>query len=382
MTVAGDTTGDITGGITGGTGGGAGGGASAEHVSVRALAPDEARLVPAIWRAAWQGAEAGAAGNRATVGDPGRERPTSQDTGPARLYPLEERVWLDRLASHHDPELLLGAFDGRELVGVGYGRLPTASWLPADVGWVALLAVVGPWQGCGLGTRLFSELAGRLRAAGAKRFRLGSEANHLLPGLPQEAPAAAWRLARRVGARFTTTEHDLLLDLRPTLPPAPLPAGWRVRDDDPDGAIAFVARAFPGRWAHEVASYVAAGATILTLVDERAGEAASRGAGGGPPATKGFCAVFTGEERLVGPQLYWRQALEGPGVRVGGMGPLGLDDAARGGGLGLAIVGAGADWLKGRGLTDAVINWTTLTTFYGKLGARVWRTYQRAEGPL
>lgn len=30
----------------------------------------------------------------------------------------------------------------------------------------------------------------------------------------------------------------------------------------------------------------------------------------------------------------------------------------------------------------AVIDWTTLARFYGSLGARVWRVYQRVEGPL
>ena len=28
----------------------------------------------------------------------------------------------------------------------------------------------------------------------------------------------------------------------------------------------------------------------------------------------------------------------------------------------------------------AVIDWTSLTAFYGRLGAHAWRAYQRAEG--
>lgn len=322
-----------------------GGGTSAgAPVTLRPLSLAEAAVVPAVWRSAW---------------------------GPrgAALYPLEERAWRERLGNHHDPELLIGALSGDELVGVAYGRLPTAVWLPADVGWVSLLAVVAPWQGLGVGGRLLSELLARLRRGGAKRFRLGSDANHLLPGLPQEAPAAAWRLARRACARFTNAEHDLHLDLRVPLPPAPSTAGWRVRDDDPEGAARFVARAFPGRWTHEVGEYIAAGATVLTLVDAEG-------------ATHGFCAVFQGDEGLLAPSLYWRGALHGADARVAGIGPLGVDESTRGGGLGLALVRAGAAWLQERGATDVVINWTTLTAFYGKLGARVWRTYQRAEGPL
>lgn len=319
--------------------------ARAAAVAVRQLTAGEAALVPGLWRSAW--------GAR------------------AELYPLEERAWRNRLAAHHDPTLLLGAFAGDQLVGVTHGRTPTASWLPAGVGWVSLLAVAGPWQGRGVGGRLLAELFARLRERGARTYRLGSDANHLLPGPPQESSPALWRLARRAGARFLATEHDLHVDLRLEPPAAPLPPGWRVRDDDPAAALEFVTRAFPGRWTAEVGAYLAAGATVLTL--QRDGEARA----------DGFCAVFTGDEAVLGPSLHWRRALMADVAdRPGGMGPLGVSESARGSGLGLALVRAGAVWLANRGATDAVINWTTLTPFYGKLGARVWRTYQRVEGPL
>lgn len=314
----------------------------------RPLTSDEAASVPTLWRTAW---------------------PSGQD-----LYPLEQRVWDERLGQHHDQGLLLGAFVDNELVAATLGRLPTAPWLPSDVGWVSLLAVVENWQGQGVGSSLLRELLSVLRARGAKRFRLGSDANHLFPGLPSEAPPALWRLARRAGASFTAAEHDLLIDLRLPLPAAPLAPGWRVRTDDPAGALEFVTRTFPGRWAHEIDSYLAAGVTVMTL--ERTDVA--------NPVAEGFCALFEGTERLIGPSLYWRGSLSNraSGASIAGMGPLGIAGGARGHGLGLALVRAGAEWLQSRGATDLVINWTTLTSFYGKLGARVWRTYQRAEGPL
>ncbi len=327
-------------------------GATAE-VEVRALTEDEAVLVPRLWRSAW-----------------------GWSAHP--LYPLEERVWRERLAHHHQPELLIGAFSNDGLVGVAYGRLPSVAWLPSDVGWVSLLAVAGPRQGQGVGTLLLAELLSRLRAGGATRFRLGGDANHLLPGAPQESSDALWRLARRAGARFTAAEHDLHIDLRLPLPAAPLAPGWSVRDDDPVGALEFLARAFPGRWAHELETYLNSGATVLTLAnDNRKGSRDSA-------RTEGFCAIFQGDEAVLGPSLYWREALtrsEGA-VKVAGMGPLGVSEAVRGSGLGFGLVRAGAQWLQARGATDLIINWTTLTIFYGKLGARVWRTYQRAEGLL
>ncbi len=321
---------------------------------MRTLSGRAAAWVPELWRSAW--------------GPPKRD-----------LYPLEDRVWLERLSFHHQPELLIGAFAGQRLVGVAYGRLPGGvEWLPADVGWVSLLAVAGPWQGRGVGTKLLGELLSRLRAGGAKRFRLGSDANYLLPGPPQESSPALWRLARRAGARFLAAEHDLHVDLRAPLPAAPLPAGWTVRDDDPEGALEFVARTFPGRWTNEVEAYLGAGATVLTLAKETPRDA------GSPAKAEGFCALFWGDEAVIGPSLYWRGALGGSdgAASVAGMGPLGISESARGGGLGLGLVRAGAARLQQRGATDLLINWTTLTTFYGKLGARVWRTYQRAEGPL
>jgi predicted N-acetyltransferase YhbS len=244
---------------------------------------------------------------------------------------------------------------------------------------MSLLAVASAWQGRGVGTRLARTLATRLRARGCVVLRFGGEANHLLPGIPLEAPAAAWRLARRLGARFGNAEHDLHLDLRSDLPPAPLAAGWRVRDDDPEAAIAFVERVFAGRWADEVRQYVDAGTNVLTLAPEGSDHAPASA------RAEGFCVVFLGNERVRGPSLTWlpSEALaSAPAGGLAGMGPLGVSGEARGRGLGLALVRAGAEWLADRRSTGVIVNWTTLTGFYGRLGARVWRTYQRAEAPL
>ncbi|MFO7546710.1 MAG: GNAT family N-acetyltransferase [Trueperaceae bacterium] len=323
---------------------------------VRPLRPTETELVPSLWNAAWE-PHHGGSGSR---------------------YPLEDDVWRDRLSLHHDPELLLGAFDGDRCVGVGYGRAATAPWLAQDAGWLSLVATLPDRQGHGVGTTLARTLADLLRVRGCRTLRFGGEANHLLPGIPQEAPAAAWRLARRLGARFGNVEHDLHLDLRADLPLAPLASGWHLRDDDPEAAVAFVERAFPGRWAHEVRHYVHAGAAVLTLAPD--------GSDDGPASARaeGFCVVFQGDEGVRGPSLTWvpPASLVSRSGGLAGMGPLGVSDAARGQGLGLGLVRASAAWLAERGATGVIINWTTLTGFYGRLGARVHRSYQRAEAPL
>ncbi len=321
---------------------------------MRPLSPDEAQLVPEVWNAAWTHL-------------------------PSNPYPLGEELWRERLASrHHDPALLLGAFAAGELVGYAHGKRPVALWQPANVVWVSSFAVAAPHQGRGVGTALLRELLGRLRGTGAAEVRFGSDADHLLPGPPLEAPPATWRLLRRCGATFAALEHDLHLDLRPALPEAPLPPGWRLRDDDPAGAAAFMARAFPGRWAEELSGYLAGGATAFTV------ERTSDHAAGASAGAEGVCVAFQGGESATSPGLHWEGALarEYPGGRPGAIGPLGVSTEARGGGVGLAMVRGAAASLRERGVTDVIINWTSLGAFYGRLGARAWRAYHRAQAPL
>ena len=329
---------------------------ASDDVEVRPLLGAEALSVPALWNAAWTG--------RPAAGAP---------------YPLSEALWRERLASrHHDPSLLLGAYLSGEPVGFAHGKLPASPWQPAGVAWVSAVAVAAAHQGRGIGAALLGALLARLAAAGATEVRFGSDADHLLPGVPLEAPPAAWRLLRRHGARFAALEHDLHLDLRPPLPAAPLPPGWRLRDDDPEGAEAFVGRAFPGRWAEELGAYLRGGATVFTV------ERTASHPDGASAGAEGFCVAFRGGERVTSPGLHWAAALarDYPGGRLGAIGPLGVSPAVRGGGVGLAMVRGAAAALRERGVTDVVINWTTLGAFYGRLGARAWRTYQRAQAPL
>jgi GNAT superfamily N-acetyltransferase len=144
----------------------------------------------------------------------------------------------------------------------------------------------------------------------------------------------------------------------------------RLVDDDPTAAQGFVDRVFPGRWADEVARGLAAGCTVLTLQRE-AGEAI------------GFCVAPRPADAVLAPALGWTGSPWGPpDAGIAGLGPLGLDAAARGGGLGLALVAAAARWQGARGHRAALIDWTSLADFYGRLGARAWRVYQRAEGDL
>lgn len=322
-----------------------------EGMELRPLSAEEALQVPEVWNAAWR------------------------EPNP---YPLGAPLWQERLASpHHDPELLLGAIADGEVLAYAHGKRPVSAWQPANLAWVSSFAVRRSFQGRGIGTALVGELLRELSKASPAEVHFGSDADHLLPGPPLDSPPATWRLLRRMGAAFSVCELDLHLDLRAGLPAAPVPPGWRVREGDDEGALAFVRATFPGRWAEELAAYLRGGATVFTVErDDSAEEPTSARA-------KGFCVAFQGGEAVTSPGLHWAEALrrEYPGGRAAGMGPLGTAPDVRGLGLGLAMVRAAAQTLEERGSTDVIINWTTLGTFYGRLGARVWRAYQRARAP-
>lgn len=61
---------------------------------------------------------------------------------------------------------------------------------------------------------------------------------------------------------------------------------------------------------------------------------------------------------------------------VGGVGPLGVDAEKRKNGYGLAVVKAGIAFLRQRGISHIVIDWTGLVGFYQKLGFDVWKSYK------
>jgi len=279
-------------------------------------------------------------------------------------YPLTARALTQWWRSPDtDPGLALAArdADGR-LLGAVLARAPRRRWSEPSVGHVSLLAVAADVRGRGVGRALWDAALAGLAQRGRATVRLGADPDHLLPGVPADVDDASWRFLLRAGALPGDVEHDVRLDLRAAPLGPPGDDDLRTVDDAP-AAIAFVERHFPGRWCDEVRDYAAAGVALLTLQD----------ASGRP---LGFAAAFRPDDALLGPSLTWHEALPGP---AGGLGPLGVDPDVRGRGLGLRLVRAGLAWHRDRGAHDVVLNWTTLTPFYGRLGARVWRTYQRAQ---
>ncbi|MBN8635293.1 MAG: GNAT family N-acetyltransferase [Anaerolineae bacterium] len=67
------------------------------------------------------------------------------------------------------------------------------------------------------------------------------------------------------------------------------------------------------------------------------------------------------------------------GDNMGMIGAVGVDEAYRERGIGLALVAYASEIQRDRGVGQCVIGWTDLLSFYGRLGYQVWQGYQLAD---
>lgn len=295
------------------------------------------------------------------------------------LFPMSERLWRQNVDD--DPDyapgdgLVARSADGR-IAGMALTRVPRHLAANPDLaglrglGWVVALVVAPQHQGQGLGSRLLALAEDRLRHEGATRCDIGSALGHFLPGPPSAIPRALsfWE---RHGYQPRDEVYDLQRSLAdfeaPPLPTVARREGYEFvagQAGEEPAILAFLARVFPGRWRHATARAFAAGGSPadVILLKDRAG------------TIQGFLSSWRLESAQLGPGVYWYPAF---GPTCGGIGPMGIAPEVRGHGLGLALVAAGAETLRQRGVDSCVIDWTHLVAFYERLGYRVWRGYRR-----
>jgi GNAT superfamily N-acetyltransferase len=290
-------------------------------------------------------------------------------------FPLDPALWLQNTegdGAHFD--------SGRCWVLTGDGgvegclslKVPSdpPAWPDLDpkAAWVSF-SVVAPGHEQDLAPRLFDAALRWLHAAGYARVNYGGDPSHFFPGAPIEDVALCAAL-ENAGFRSGEQMHDLIGSLREVDVPDSVENTLRreradvrpcERGDVPE-LFAFLDRHFPGRWAYETRQRVDAEpqpSDVLLLT--RAGEVA------------GFCHVYHPGSHRIGPSVYWRRAI---GARYGGLGPIGVAPEHRGRGLGFALLALALQHLRGLGVEHAVIDWTTLTRFYGRFAFDVWRTYR------
>jgi ribosomal protein S18 acetylase RimI-like enzyme len=105
----------------------------------------------------------------------------------------------------------------------------------------------------------------------------------------------------------------------------------------------------------------------------RSGEADDVLVARGPrDAIQGAVLIHGPDARWHGP-LRWARRL---GAGTGAIGAIGVAEAARGKGAGLALLARATEALQERGLVRVYVAGTWLRDWYGKLGYRVWMDYR------
>jgi len=292
-----------------------------------------------------------------------------RDLDPPRDRAALERLWAATVGDVW-PELPAGL----DLLHIGV--VAEAGGAPVGVvaveagadrqGGVQLLLVDPSGQRQGIGTRLLEAGIERLSALGVRTVALGSGGDdYLWPGVPEDLPDAAGFFAAR-GWRFESRVLDLVADLRRyEAPPGTVEqaAGAGVTIEartGPDPAaevVAFEAANFPN-W---LRSFQRAASPLLVARDRGGAIVGTLLFRGPPDAT-----IFT-------PML---------GADAGTIGCVGVVAAARGAGVGSAMVARASELLRDTGTGVCHISWTEREWFYRRVGYLPWRRYHMARRPV
>jgi ribosomal protein S18 acetylase RimI-like enzyme len=229
-------------------------------------------------------------------------------------------------------------------------------------GGIPLLLVDPAHQRRGVGRQLLRAGLERLGELGAGTVGLGSGGgDYIWPGVPDDLPGAVGFFTAQ-GWRFDHTVIDLVADLRGYQAPAgtwdrPGRAGVSIEVmADPDRAevLAFEAATFP-EW---LVWFERLGASVL-VARAGAGDVVGTLLFRGPPGAT----IYT---PLLGPE-------------AGTIGCVGVAAAARGAGVGSAMVARASELLRDAGTRTCHIGWTRRERFYARLGYLRWRRYHMAR---
>jgi GNAT superfamily N-acetyltransferase len=241
----------------------------------------------------------------------------------------------------------------------------------SKTGWIQVLLVDRKYRYQGIGTALLKHVEATFRAHHMERILLGRDPWHYFPGVPvQYEDTAAWFELR--GYTASGIDHDLVCTYENTENDN-IPSGDNVtysilEEVDKDRFLDFLHRSFPGRWEYEAIHYFKKGGTGREFVVLKKWD-----------QIIGFCRINDAYSPQIAQNVYWSPLFKG---KLGGIGPLGIDANERKQGYGLAIVEAGVAFLRKRGITNIVIDWTGLVAFYEKLGYSVWKSYDAYKKEL
>jgi GNAT superfamily N-acetyltransferase len=238
--------------------------------------------------------------------------------------------------------------------------------LGKELGWIQVLLVDSRYRGKGIGSNLLHRAESSLLSQGVKLIKLGTDPWHYFPGIPREyLSVKKWFENRGYVKNYSV--HDLVNSYakQKELPELAEVSIRLLSRNDQDRFVQFLQRSFSARWQYEAISYFNRGGTGREfVVFEKEGEFI------------GFCRINDSQSPVIGQNTYWSPLIE---EESGGIGPLGIAKEHRKNGYGLAIVQSGIYFLQQRGIRHIVIDWTDLVEFYGKLGFKVYKSYDQYQ---
>ena len=290
-------------------------------------------------------------------------------------YPISERALAQRLfgrVTYEPGDVQIVEEDGR-VIGLGMVEIERRCNDPVAGGYLQAIAVDPAFQRRGIGRLLLQSIERRLREAGCLHVGVAGGLSRFWSGVPDDLPAARPFFAAH-GYDVTRRVLDLLVpldhyEIRHRYEDAMESAGVTAApaaEADIAALIEFESREFPG-WCPSMIAMFHAGDAGNVLMLRRESEIV------------GTIQTFTPRSRWRGPNVVWDRIL---GATMGGYGAVGIARAWRGRRLGAAMCQAAALHVRANGGTCCLIDWTGLTDFYAKTGARVWRAFWRGGKAL
>jgi beta-N-acetylhexosaminidase len=263
------------------------------------------------------------------------------------------------------------ATDSNRVVGFAAAH---RAWETAATATLTLLLVAPDMRRRGIGTALHDATLAHLRAQGIRHVLLGAGAVHFWEGVPDNCPEALAFFQAR-GWTLTGTVYDLIQDVHDVRLPPDLTkrVGGTVRFTTPTARdeihdlFAFVAREFPN-WLAEYRAIVERD----TIADYLIG----RDKGGAIVASLIMFSPQSDQARADGT---WSVLL---GTAMGALGCVGVAEAERSRGIGLALVARGAEIVRERGGQTCHIHWTAVPGFYERLGYHIWHSFAMSSRDL
>ncbi|WP_235599898.1 GNAT family N-acetyltransferase [Alkalihalobacillus trypoxylicola] len=246
--------------------------------------------------------------------------------------------------------------------------------LGQDVGWIQVLVVHKDYRNQGIGSELLRKAEGAFQNQNIKEIMLGRDPFHFFPGIPANYEQTI-RWFESQGYELNEPygrDYDMVRSFKDqeevTLPVIQNISFTILKIEEKDQFLHFLKQSFPGRWQYEAHKYFEMGGVGREFVVVKK-----------EGSIIGFCRINDLSSPIIAQNVYWSSLFE---HNLGGIGPLGVAKEERKSGYGIAVVEAAIYYLRKRGVSSMVIDWTGLVSFYEKLGFKEWKSYRNLQKNL